>query len=71
VVLGDNGRYTWVFQRSNNKVLYVDFDGSGVVTKTYTRDRGSKTGAGTASKRRRAAQTNSSRMSVARGTPLE
>jgi hypothetical protein len=71
VVLGDNGRYTLVFQRSNNKVLYVDFDGSGVVTKTYTRDRGSKTGAGTASKRRRAAQTNSSRMSVARGTPLE
>ena len=71
VVLGDNGRYTWVFQRSNNKVLYVDFDGSGVVTKTYTRDGGSKTGAGTASKRRRAAQTNSSRMSVARGTPLE
>jgi len=71
VVLGDNGRYTWVFQRSNNKVLYVDFDGSGVVTKTYTKDRGSKTGAGTASKRRRAAQTNSSRMSVARGTPLE
>jgi hypothetical protein len=71
VVLGDNGRYTWVFQRSNNKLLYVDFDGSGVVTKTYTRDRGSKTGAGTASKRRRAAQTNSSRMSVARGTPLE
>ena len=70
-VLGDNGRYTWVFQRSNNKVLYVDFDGSGVVTKTYTRDGGSKTGAGTASKRRRAAQTNSSRMSVARGTPLE
>jgi len=71
VVLGDNGRYTWVFQRSNNKLLYVDFDGSGVVTKTYTRDGGSKTGAGTASKRRRAAQTNSSRMSVARGTPLE
>lgn len=71
VVLGDNGRYTWVFQRSNNKLLYVDFDGSGVVTKTYTRDGGSKTGAGAASKRRRAAQTNSSRMSVARGTPLE
>ena len=70
VVLGDNGRYTWVYQRSNNKLLFVDFDGSGVVTKTYTRD-GGKPGAGTASGRRRAAQTNSSKMSVARGTPLE
>ncbi len=70
VILGDNGRYTWVYQRSNNKLLFVDFDGSGVVTKTYTRD-GGKPGAGTASGRRRAAQTNSSKMSVARGTPLE
>ena len=70
VELGNNGKYTWIYQRSNNKLLYVDFDGSGVVTKTYTRD-GGKKGAGSASGRRRAAQTNSSKMSVARGTPLE
>ena len=38
VVVGDNGQYTWVYQRSNNKLLYVDFNGSGVVSKTYTRD---------------------------------
>ena len=70
VILSDNGRYTWVFQRSNNKLLYVDFDGSGVVTKTYTRD-GGRAGVGAASGRRKAAMTNSSKMSVARGTPLE
>ena len=38
VVVGDNGQYTWIYQRSNNKLLYVDFNGSGVVAKTYTRD---------------------------------
>ena len=34
---GQNGNYTWIFNRSNNMLLYVDFDGSGVVTKTYTK----------------------------------
>ena len=38
IVLGQNGQYTWIFQRSNNKLLYVDFDGTGSVTKTYTKD---------------------------------
>jgi hypothetical protein len=38
VIHGENGMYTWIFNRSNNKLLYVDFNGSGVVEKTYTRD---------------------------------
>ena len=36
--LGQNGFFTWIFNRSNNKLLYVEFDGSGIVTKTYTKD---------------------------------
>ena len=35
---GQNGMYTWIFNRSNNKLLYVDFDGSGAVSKYYTKD---------------------------------
>ena len=35
---GENGVYTWVFKRSGNKLLYVEFNGSGVVEKTYTKD---------------------------------
>lgn len=32
------GVYYWVFQRSNNKLLFVEFDGSGVVKKTSVAD---------------------------------
>ena len=28
---GENGIYTWIFNRSNNKLLYVEFNGSGSV----------------------------------------
>lgn len=35
---GQNGIYTWVFNRSNNKLLYVEFNGSAVVSRTYTKD---------------------------------
>ena len=35
---GQNGTYTWIFKRSNNKLLYVDFDGTGTVSKTYVKD---------------------------------
>ena len=34
---GDNGTYTWIFKRSNNVLLYVEFDGSGKVSKTSTK----------------------------------
>ena len=35
---GQNGQYTWIFNRSNNKLLFVDFDGTGSVSKYYTKD---------------------------------
>lgn len=35
---GKGGQYFWVFQRSNNKLLYVEFDGTGVVKKTAVGD---------------------------------
>lgn len=35
---GENGIYTWIFNRSNNKLLYVEFNGSGSVARTYTGD---------------------------------
>ena len=51
VINKENGLYTWVYQRSNNKLLYVDFNGSGVVTKTYTRDNNAKSSSGTTNRR--------------------
>ncbi len=35
---GENGQYIWIFKRSNNKLLYVHFDGSGTVSRTSTSD---------------------------------
>jgi uncharacterized cupredoxin-like copper-binding protein len=35
---GKGGQYFWVFNRSNDKLLYVEFDGSGVVKKTSVKD---------------------------------
>ncbi len=35
---GENGYYNWLYQRSNNKILIVQFNGSGTVEKTTTRD---------------------------------
>ena len=35
---GENGFFTWIFNRSNNKLLVVEFDGNGVVTKAYGKD---------------------------------
>ena len=35
---GQGGQYFWVFNRSNNKQLYVEFDGAGVVKKTTVKD---------------------------------
>ena len=34
----DNGLYIWTYQRSNNKLLLVHFNGSGTVEKTTTKD---------------------------------
>ena len=35
---GTGGQYFWIFNRSNDKLLYVEFDGSGVVKKTSVKD---------------------------------
>ena len=34
---GKNGQYFWIYKRSNDKLLYVEFDGSRVVKKTSVR----------------------------------
>lgn len=68
---GQAGFYTWTFNRSNNKLLLVEFDGNGVVVKTSTKDAPKTSGVGSVSGRRRAGQTNSGKMSVAQGKPLE
>jgi hypothetical protein len=68
---GQNGTYTWIFNRSNNKLLYVEFDGGGVVTKTYTKDGPKKKSTPTARKgggKRTASKSNSWRSG--KGTPL-
>ena len=69
VVVGDNGQYTWIYQRSNNKLLYVDFNGSGVVDKTYTRDNTPKSNS---TKRRSTGKKTKQRDSwlQGNGTPL-
>ena len=77
VINGENGLYTWVYQRSNNKLLYVDFDGSGRVTKTYTRDNNAKPmgGAGSAARHSSSAARQAARSSMGwqsgKGTPIE
>ena len=41
---GQGGQYFWVFNRSNDKLLYVEFDGTGVVKKTSVKDMNEGTG---------------------------
>jgi hypothetical protein len=65
----ENGLYTWTFNRSNNKLLFVDFDGSGVVTKTRTGD-APKTGSAKARSRSRVGKTSKSNWKSHKGTPL-
>ena len=38
VETGQGGQYFWIFKRSNDKLLYVEFDGSGMVKKTSVKD---------------------------------
>jgi hypothetical protein len=65
----ENGLYTWTFNRSNNKLLFVDFDGSGVVTKTRTGD-APKIGSAKARSRSRVGKTSKSNWKSHKGTPL-
>ena len=67
---GENGLYTWIFKRSNNKLLLVDFNGSGVVEKTSTKD--APTQKSTTGRRRTASSKKRSSTSwkSGKGTPL-
>lgn len=66
---GENGLYSWIFKRSNNKLLIVDFNGVGTVTKTSTKD-GPKPKAAA----KRSASSSKKRSSTSwksgKGTPL-
>jgi outer membrane protein assembly factor BamE (lipoprotein component of BamABCDE complex) len=67
---GENGMYTWIFKRSNNKLLYVDFNGSGVVEKTYTKDAPKAVAKRSTAKRRTTKKRSSSSWKNGKGTPL-
>ena len=67
---GENGRYTWIFKRSNNKLLYVEFDGSGVVTKTYTKDAPKSSSTSTARKGGGKRTASKGSWKNGKGTPL-
>ena len=71
VTYGENGQYTWTYNRSNNKLLFVHFDGSGTVTKTTTGD--APTAKRTPAKRRSSTvrrSSSSSSWQSRKGTPL-
>ena len=68
---GQNGLYTWIFKRSNYMLLYVDFDGTGTVSKTYTKKdpNAPKASAKKTTKKRKSKSSSSSWMN-GKGTPL-
>ena len=66
---GQAGHYTWIFGRSNNKLLFVEFDGSGVVTKTSTKD-GPKTGKSRSARKKGGSGRRSASWKNGKGTPL-
>ena len=69
---GQNGFYTWIFNRSNNKLLLVEFDGNGVVSKTSTKDAPKRNSTPTTRKGggRRTTSKGSSSWKNGKGTPL-
>ena len=67
VEYGDNGQYTWTFQRSNNKLLLVHFSGSGTVEKTSVKEGPKKAQAKKGSKAKR---RSSSSWQKGNGTPI-
>ena len=68
IIHGENGTYTWEYNRSNNKILMVHFTGSGEVDKTTTKD-GPKTNA--TAKRRTSTKKSSSSWKSRNGTPIK
>ena len=67
---GENGMYTWMFKRSNNKLLFVDFNGSGVVEKYYTKDAPKAKTAGKGRATTTKKKKSSSSWKNGKGTPL-
>ncbi len=69
--VGENGQYTWTFNRSNNKLLVVHFNGSGVVDKTTVKDapraKKGKAKRRTTTKKKRSSSSN---WQNGKGTPL-
>ena len=68
IIHGENGTYTWEYNRSNNKILVVHFTGSGEVDKTTTKDGPTKK---TAAKRRTSTKKSSSSWKSRNGTPIK
>ena len=68
IIHGEDGTYTWEYNRSNNKILVVHFTGSGEVDKTTTKD-GPKTNA--TAKRRTSTKKSSSSWKSRNGTPIK
>ena len=76
----DGGVYYWVYERSNNKLLFVQFDGSGIVKKTSVADgpygpgvnpeTNKKKGNGKKTKKSNAVKPDKGWLS-GKGTPLE
>ena len=75
----DGGMYYWVYERSNNKLLFVQFDGSGIVKKTSVADgpygpgvnpETNKKGNGKKTKKSNAVKPDKGWLS-GKGTPLE
>ncbi len=68
---GENGQYTWIFNRSNNKLLLVHFNGSGSVDKTTTKDAPkAKAKKGKARRTVKKKRSSSSNWQNGKGTPL-
>ena len=66
---GQNGNYTWIFNRSNNKILVVEFDGNGVVTKAQGKD-APKAKKSTPTARKGGTGRKSTSWKKGKGTPL-
>ena len=72
VIPGEDGKYTWVYKRSNNMLLYVDFNPSRTVVNYYTKS-DPKAKKRTTTKRRPATKkrrSSSNSWQNGKGTPL-
>ena len=71
VETGQGGQYFWIFKRSNNKLLYVEFDGSGLVKGTSVKDASDAGKKGTSKKRTPKIVKSDNGWMGGTGTPIE